>query len=313
MLCHEQQGLEGRALCLQGQGGQCGDIGDRSVDVQALRHHAVAQVTVGHQAEQMSLLHQQYGRDAQVAHLLCRGADGGLGCQGDGLALDECAYRGAQQVQVHPRVGRRGGTGLPRRWKRGKKISQCAMLAAQRGDGLRVQPGNAAIGCGGGLPGGPPCPGRGRADPPYLPESVRCGCAAGPGAAEGCLHRLASAPTGAPARPGWPGRAGSRHDAGSVPAGRWPGSSVLGSWQCSTSGDEDPHCCSSGQVQGRGLIPFPVLPVSSYPGTTRTAGSAWGSMASCSRPPVWMGSAGRCNSSRTKLGCASSPWCVAPL
>jgi len=149
-------------LCLQGQGGQCGDIGDRSVDVQALRHHAVAQVTVGHQAEQMALLHQQYGRDAQVAHLLCRGADGGLGCQGDGLALDECAYRGAQQVQVHPRVGRSGWTGLPRSRKRGKKISQCAMLAAQGGDSFRVQPGNVAIGCGGGLPGG----------------QVLCGCGA---------------------------------------------------------------------------------------------------------------------------------------
>ena len=110
--CHQQQRIERRAGRLHGQWRQGGNIGDRTVNIQALGHHAVAQIAVGDQAEQVSLLDQQHRRYAQLTHLLRCGANGRIRRHRDGLALDKRAHGGAQQVQMHARVGR---------WQRGAR------------------------------------------------------------------------------------------------------------------------------------------------------------------------------------------------
>jgi hypothetical protein len=97
---HQQHGVEGRCGRCDAHRRQGGDVHHRAFDVQALRHHPAAQITVGDQAEQVILLPDQHRRNALFAHFACRLPDGGLRRQQHRSTPHQRTHRPRDQAQM---------------------------------------------------------------------------------------------------------------------------------------------------------------------------------------------------------------------
>ena len=142
---HQQQGIEGRVADIDGHRCQGGDVGHRPVGVEAGGDHAVAQVAVGHHAEQVFLLDDQHRRHALLAHQPRRLADAGLWRHGDRRALDQRAHRRGHQVErriglAAARGGRGGQAGAT------ETVGEVGRRAEQFAEHGRFQAGHAHVG-----------------------------------------------------------------------------------------------------------------------------------------------------------------------